>query len=70
MDWNYDGKIDCKDHAFYNNVVGPGMKKTESSSSGKLNNTPKSNSSEHKGIGLGLFIGLCIVYFVIKIIGG
>lgn len=31
MDWNHDGKHDWHDHAFYNNVVEPGMKKSSSS---------------------------------------
>ena len=31
MDWNYDGKIDYKDQAFYYNVVEPGMNKGENS---------------------------------------
>ena len=32
LDWNYDGKIDYKDHAFYNNVVEPRINGSENSS--------------------------------------
>ncbi len=69
MDWNHDGKIDYTDHAFYNNVVEPGMKRDEPSLSGKSNKTTQSNSSEYKGSGA-FFIGLCVLYLIIKLIGG
>ena len=42
LDWNHDGKIDYKDHAFYNNVVEPGMKKDSFSCS---SGSPPSNVS-------------------------
>lgn len=70
MDWNHDGKHNWQDHAFYNNVVEPGMKRDEPSLSGKSNKTTQSNSSEYKRSGGAFFIGLCVLYLIIKIIGG
>lgn len=76
MDWNHDGKHDQQDHAFYNNVVEPGMGET-SSQSGSFsrkntgNNTWDSqNYSNISGKGWGIFVGICVLYFFIKLIGG
>ena len=67
MDWNHDGKHDWKDDAFFHNVI---MKDSEKEFSSKSNNNssfrgPSTNSSN----GLTWFIVLCIVYFIIKLIG-
>jgi hypothetical protein len=70
MDWNHDGKHDWQDHAFYNNVVEPGMKRDEPNLNGKSNKTTQSNSSKYKGSGGAFFIGLCVLYLIIKLIGG
>ena len=70
-DWNHDGKIDFQDHAFYNNVVEPGAKKSETSStvhgSNKSSTTP---SPEESRKGFTIFIGFCALYLIIKFIGG
>ena len=72
LDWNHDGKIDYKDHAFYNNVVEPGMKKCENSSSGNGSNKSsyQSSSTEGNGRGINIFVGICVLYLIIKLIGG
>ena len=71
LDWNHDGKIDYKDHAFYNNVVEPGMKKDEKSlSSDGQKHSSGSSPAESSGKGWVIFIGICIVYLFIKLIGG
>lgn len=70
LDWNHDGKIDYKDHAFYNNVVEPGMKKDEKSSSGDYKHSSGSSPAESSGKGWAIFIGICVVYLFIKLIGG
>ena len=74
MDWNQDGKIDYKDHAFYNNVVEPGMKKDSSSTSNTSSNKNTGNKSIHgtetNSNGIAIFIIICVVYFFIKLIGG
>ena len=74
LDWNHDGKIDYKDHAFYNNVVEPGMKKDSSSRSSGSSNKNTSNQShytaETNSNGWTIFIVICVVYFFIKLIGG
>ncbi len=74
FDWNHDGKIDYKDHAFYNNVVEPGMKKDSSScpssSSNKNTGNQSHNTSDSNSHGLAIFIAICVVYFFIKLIGG
>ena len=69
MDWNLDGKIDYKDYAFYNNVVESGMKKDEKSSS-SYKHSSDSSPAESSGKGGAIFIGICIVYLFIKLIGG
>ena len=69
LDWNHDGKIDYKDRAFYNNVVEPGMKKDEKSSS-SYKHSSDSSPAESIGKGWAIFIGICIVYSFIKLIGG
>lgn len=75
MDWNHDGKQDHQDHAFYNNVVEPGMRKSSSQSGGfsrkNTGNTHDSqNYSNSSGKGWALLIGICILYLFIKLIGG
>ena len=74
LDWNHDGKIDYKDHAFYNNVVEPGMKKDSSSHANGSSNKSKGNNShystETNSNGIAIFIIICVVYFFIKLIGG
>ena len=71
MDWNHDGKIDCKDCAFYNNVVEPGLKKNENkvSINDSNKNTSTSSFTDRNVKGVGLFIGICIFYFIIKLLG-
>lgn len=72
MDWNHDGKIDDKDHAFYNNVVEPGIKKSENSSlgNGSSKKSSATSSTEGNGKGVAIFVGLCVLYLIIKLIGG
>ena len=74
MDWNHDGKHNWQDHAFYNNVVEPGMKKDSSlrsaSSSNKNTSNQLHNTSESNSHALTIFIVICVVYFFIKLIGG
>ena len=72
LDWNHDGKIDYKDHAFYNNVVEPGMKKSENSSSsnGSNKSSYQPSSIEGSGSGIKIFVGMCELYLIIKLIGG
>ena len=74
LDWNHDGKIDYKDHAFYNNVVESGIRKDSSSrlntSSNKNTGSNSNYSTETNSNGVIVFIVICIVYFVIKLIGG
>lgn len=69
IDWNHDGRIDYKDHAFYNNVVEPGMKKSGNSVS---DNSNKSYSTTTGGVGSGtkIFIAICVLYFILELIGG
>ncbi len=71
MDWNHDGRIDYKDHAFYNNVVEPGMKKTGNISSVNGNNKQsyEFSSTEGSGTGAAIFIVICVLYLIIKLIG-
>lgn len=76
MDWNHDGKIDYKDHAFYNNVIEPGSKNTSTqntdstykTTSSKMSNSQR--SSESGGQGWAILIGICVLYLFIKLIGG
>ena len=76
MDWNHDGKQDHQDHAFYNNVVEPRMKSSSSQGGGSFhrntsNNTNNSQGySESRGKGWAIFIGICVLYLFIKLIGG
>ena len=74
LDWNHDGKIDYKDHSFYNNVVEPGMNKDSSSHANSSSNKSKGNNShystETNSNGIAIFIIICVVYFFIKLIGG
>ena len=70
LDWNHDGKIDYKDHAFYNNVVEPGMKKGENSSSSNGSNKNSYSSTEGSGSGIKIFVWICVLYLIIKLIGG
>ena len=72
LDWNYDGKIDYKDHAFYNNVVEPGINGSKNSS-GVRDIDRKSSarvSSAETGRGVGIFIGVVGLCLIIKLIGG
>ena len=59
MDWNNDGRIDGRDYAHYKSVIDT----DDGSSSG-------SSYSSGEGIGAGgwLFI-ICIIYFILKILG-
>ena len=74
LDWNHDGKIDCKDHAFYNNVVEPGMKNTFSQNGGSSNRNITNNTNNSQGYskstGKGgvIFIGICVLYLFIKLV--
>ena len=72
LDWNHDGKIDYKDHAFYNNVVEPGIKKSENSSldNDSCKKSSTSSSTEGSGNGTAIFIVICVLYLIIKLIGG
>ena len=73
MDWNHDGKIDYKDHAFYNNVIEPGSKNTSTQNTSSTRKTTSSNSqssSESSGQGWAIVVGICILYLFIKLIGG
>ena len=72
LDWNHDGKIDYKDHAFYNNVVEPEMKKSENSSSSNGSNKSyyQPSSTEGGRSGIKIFVGICVLYLIIKLIGG
>ena len=71
MDWNHDGKIDYKDHAFYNNVVEPGLKKNEKHSSINGSNKESSTQSSAEGGGKGavILVGITVLYLIIKLIG-
>ena len=71
LDWNHDGKIDYKDHAFYNNVVEPGIKKSEKPSldNGSNKKSSASSSTEGSGKGVAIFIAICVLYLIIKLIG-
>ena len=71
LDWNHDGKIDYKDHAFYNNVVEPGTKKSENSSSSNSSNKSfyQPSSSEGSGSSIKIFVGICVLYLIIKLLG-
>ena len=74
LDWNHDGKMDYKDHAFYNNVVEPGMKKSVNSSSNGSKNGSKNSfysfsSTEGSGSGIKIFVGIWVLYLIIKLIG-
>lgn len=72
LDWNHDGKIDYKDYAFYNNVVESGMKGSENFSRGndihKKSSTTSSSAETNRGAGI--FIGICILCLIIKLMGG
>ena len=76
MDWNHDGKIDHQDHAFYNNVVEPSEKKTHSQNIGTYHKNTTNNTSNLHGYsksgdkGWAIFIGICVLYLFIKLIGG
>ena len=72
IDWNRDGKIDYKDYAFYNNAVEPSMKSNEknSSNSGGKKNVSTPSHAEEGGKGVTIIIGICILYLIIKLIGG
>ena len=72
MDWNHDGKHDYHDHAFYNNVVEPGVKNSCSQSGGSFHRNTSNNSqgySESSGKGWAIFIVMCVLYLFIKLIG-
>ena len=70
LDWNHDGKMDYKDHAFYNNVVEPGMKKSVNySSNGSKNSSYSFSSTEGSGSGIKIFVGIWVLYLIIKLIG-
>ena len=71
MDWNNDGKHDWRDDAFYNNVIAP-EDKGSSSSHGRASSNKNSNNNTHyssssSGGGWAWFIGICVVYFLIKL---
>ena len=76
MDWNHDGKIDYQDHAFYNNVIEPSSKNTSTQNTSPTRKTTSSKTSnsqgsfESSGQGWAIFIGICILYLFIKLIGG
>ena len=73
MDWNNDGKHDWKDDAFYNNVIAPDNKSHASShntGSGNKNSNNTHYSSSGSSNGWAWFIIICVVYFLIKLIGG
>lgn len=76
MDWNQDGKIDYKDHAFYNNVVEPGTKNIFSTNTGSSHQNKKNSIRNSQGIsesggkGWAVFIGICVFYLFFKLIGG
>ena len=65
IDWNHDGKYDWKDDAFFHNVVMKDFEKNEDTKS----NSSYSDSSTSSSNGLTWFIVLCVVYFIIKLIG-
>ena len=75
MDWNHDGKQDHQDHAFYNNVVEPGMNNHSAHSGGASHSRTSDDTqnshcgSESGGKGWVVFIGICIFYLLIKLIG-
>ena len=74
MDWNNDGKYDWKDDAIYNNVIAPENKSHSSShntgSGNKNSNNNAHYSSSGSSNGWAWFIIICVVYFLIKLIGG
>ena len=76
MDWNHDGKIDYKDHAFYSNVIKSGSKNTGTQYTGVARKTTLSkasdsqDSSESSGQGWSIFIGISVLYLFVKLIGG
>ena len=45
MDWNHDGKIGYKDHAFYSNVIKSGSKNTGTQYTGVARKTTLSKAS-------------------------
>ena len=69
IDLNHDGKHDYKDDDFFYNVV---MKDSSKETETKLSNsgTYSTGSSGSSGKVLTWFTILCIVFMVIKIIGG
>ena len=72
LDWNYDGKIDYEDHAFFNNVVEPGINGSKNSS-GVRDIDKKSSarsSSAEIGRGVGIFIRVVVLCLIIKLMGG
>ena len=72
MDWNHDGKHDYKDHAFYNNVISTGEKKTARTSGGYHKATDKRNSGvgdRSSGRGWFVMIVAIVLYLIIKAIG-
>ena len=72
LDWNYDGKIDYKDHAFYNNVVEPGINGSKNSFGVRDIDRKSSarSSSAEIGRGVGIFIRVVVLCLIIKLIGG
>ena len=57
MDWNNDGRVDCRDYAHYKSVIDTGSGSSESGSY-------SSGSSSATWI-----VGLIIVYVVLKLMG-
>ena len=71
LDWNHDGKIDYKDHAFYNNVVEPGIGGENSSADRDIDRKSLARySSAETGRGVGIFIGVVVLCLIIQLIGG
>ena len=71
LDWNHDGKIDYKDHAFYNNVVEPGIGGENSSAGRDIDRKSLARSSSAEtGRGVGIFIGVVVLCLIIQLIGG
>ena len=71
LDWNHDGKIDYKDHAFYNNVVEPGIGGENSSADRDIDRKSSARSSSAEtGSGVGILLGILVLCLIIKLIGG
>ena len=69
INWNHDGKIDYKDHAFYNNVVEPGSKKSENNFAINGGNKKSSASSTEGNVkGIAILVGITVLYLIIKLI--